>query len=166
MKRNLYKETRSHRGKYLNIDMHTHHSRECHTFSHAHIHPLNTVDSFFVWHYTKHNALISTGNNMLSKQHAKATVSQTLCYIVTRGYPFDLSSFWNNCRDHSRLEGPGFESRCRKVGGSDWYSSGQLGLQHQHARHYKAMAPSPQWHRKSPWSRRRLWSTRSTCRGC
>ena len=33
MKRNLYKVPRPHRGNYLNIGMHKHHSRECHTHS-------------------------------------------------------------------------------------------------------------------------------------
>ena len=33
---NLYEGPRSHRGKYLNIDMHKHHLRECHTYSRTH----------------------------------------------------------------------------------------------------------------------------------
>ena len=56
MKRNFYnKRSISRRGMYLDIDMRKHHSRECHTFWHAHIHPLNTV--IFLCYHSKQNAL-------------------------------------------------------------------------------------------------------------
>ena len=76
-----------------------------HTFSQA-----NTSTQyswFFARHYTNHNALISTGNSMLRKQHAKAkeTVGQALCCCVNHEYTsrntIDLSSFWNKCGGHS-----------------------------------------------------------------
>ena len=47
---------------------------------------------FSVCHYTKHNALISTGNSMLREQHANATVGQALCCSVSHEYTIGLSS--------------------------------------------------------------------------
>ena len=74
MKRHFNERLRSHRRKYLNIDMHKHHSGVYHTHSPTHTYTQSTqLGRFFARHDTKHNALVSTGNSTLRKQHVKAT---------------------------------------------------------------------------------------------
>ena len=73
-KRHLYERLRSHRRKFLNIDMHKHHSGECHTHSATHTYTQSIqLGRFFAPHDIKHNALVSTGNSTLRKQPVKAT---------------------------------------------------------------------------------------------
>ena len=74
MKRHLYERLRSHRRKYLNIDMDKHHSGEYDTHSptHTYTHSIQ-LGRFFATHDIKHNALVSTGNRTLRKQPVKAT---------------------------------------------------------------------------------------------
>ena len=75
MKRHLYERLRSHRRKCLNIDMHKHHSGECHTHSATHTYTQSIqLGRFLAPHDTKHNALVSTGNSTLRKQHVKTTI--------------------------------------------------------------------------------------------
>ena len=83
MKRHLYQRLRSHRRKYLNIDMHKHHSRECHTHSRMHTYTQSIqLSGFFAPHDTKHNALVSTGNSTLRKQHVKATYTVAYFFAI------------------------------------------------------------------------------------
>ena len=108
MKRDLCKRSRSHRGKYLNTDMHKHHSRgQCHTHyrMYTYTHSIQLSRWFFDRHDSKHNAFISTGNSILRNQHAKATYL-FLCNSVTQGFAFDMSSLKDKCRDHSMFWDP------------------------------------------------------------
>ena len=107
IKRNLCKRPRSHRGKYLNIYMHKHHSRcECHTHyrMYTYTHSIQLSRWFFDRHDTKHNAFISTRNSILRNQHAKATYTSASFFAivyVTQEYAFDMSSFKDKGRDQS-----------------------------------------------------------------
>ena len=85
MKRDLCKRSRSHRGQYLNTDMHKHHSRgECHTHyrMYTYTHLIQLSRWFFDRHESKHNAFISTGNSILRNQHAKATYTSASFFAI------------------------------------------------------------------------------------
>jgi len=77
------------------------------------------------------------------------------------------------CGD-SRLEGPGFESRCRQVGGRNLENFVHpISPANPHWLTWKGrpttpackalQSNGPQRHWKIPWPRRRLWSIRITC---
>ena len=85
MKRNLCKRPRSHRGKYLNIDMYKHHWRgACHTHSrmHTYTHSIQLSWWFFDRHDSQHNAFVSTGNSILRNQHAKPTYTSASFFAI------------------------------------------------------------------------------------
>ena len=91
MERNLYKGPRSHRGNFLTfVSISTNRANVTHILARK---QTPTQYSWFsVYHYTNHNALISTGNSMLREQHANATVGQALCCSVSHEYTIGLSS--------------------------------------------------------------------------
>ena len=74
MKRNLYEGPRSYRETMLTL--------VCKSTIRANVphilaskHTPSQYSWFFARYYTNHNALFSTGNSMLRKQHAKAMAS-------------------------------------------------------------------------------------------
>ena len=108
MKRNLYKRPRTHRGKYLNIDMHKQHSRgECHTHivacTHTSIQYSRVDDSLPVKtpNTTHSSRRLESAYLRISMQTQPTYKCLRLCNSVTHGYAFHLSSFWNKCWDHS-----------------------------------------------------------------
>ena len=81
MKRNLCKRPRSHRGKYLNIDMHKHHWRgECHTHSrmHTYTHSIQLSWWFFDRHDTTLSSRLETAYLGISMQSQPTQVPHSL----------------------------------------------------------------------------------------
>ena len=91
MKRHLYKgRDRTAEAILTLISISTNRANVTHIL--ARKHTPTQYSWFSVCRYINHNALISTGNSMLRKQHANATVVQALCCSVSHEYTIDLSS--------------------------------------------------------------------------
>ena len=121
----MYTGPRSHRGKYLNIDRHKHHSRECHTHSrtHTYTHSIQLIlcPSFelkafsrgnhdhYPWHQSSDNfssrtaafhdeCADATVGNVIG-QSAVLTSSLSSCFTAIKSYYF-RHNFYSHFTQH------------------------------------------------------------------
>ena len=81
MKRNLYKGPRSHRGNYLNIGMHKHHSRECHTHSRkqTYTHSIQLANRPDLWPCLEHYADKQVKSKARHNSHDEVPYEKSKC---------------------------------------------------------------------------------------